>query len=165
MAPPMFGRDKSARRNLALETLEERCTPASYISNGDLYIDPDTTGSYVTVDSVGWFFVKVTENGQSKYFSGGDLWGGDIGFYGAGGSDYVRNNTALNLWAWGGGGVDTLIGGSGNDHLFGEGDTDHLWGQGGADELNGGHGVDYLYGGANNDSLNGGNDGYVDQLF
>jgi Ca2+-binding RTX toxin-like protein len=160
---------KTPRTSLSLETLEERLNLSSYIYQGDLYVVGTNAADtvevrYETYGSVGYY--KVTENGADRWYFASQVTGGDIGFYGYGGDDYVNNWTGLRLWAWGGEGNDTLIGDANGDHLFGEGGNDWLFGYGGQDELNGGAGTDHLYGGSGNDTLDGGvRDWAADYLY
>jgi Ca2+-binding RTX toxin-like protein len=153
-----------------LETLESRLALTSYINNGDLIIEGTNARDVVEVRQVTWWgmqFYTVTENGVlTNSFEARQVWGGDIGFWGYGGNDYVNNWAGgLNLWAWGGEGDDVLIGDAGADHLFGEGGNDILYGYGGNDDLRGGWGADSLYGGDGNDWMDGGaGDGFYDYL-
>jgi Ca2+-binding RTX toxin-like protein len=164
---------------LQLESLEDRLTPASFVSGGDLYIYGDDSSNSVTVDYQvigGPLYYVVTQNGATTPHLASSVWGGDVRFFGYGNNDYFRNNTMLRAVAFGGDGMDTLVGGpsgdwldggNGTDFLYGEGGNDTLWagldyssnqlmGGEGNDQLNGGYGSDVMYGEDGNDKLVGG---------
>jgi Ca2+-binding RTX toxin-like protein len=165
--------NRSAR--VKLEALEDRLTPATIVS-GDLVIVGNNSFNtvfveYEVVGGVGYY--NVTESGDTQSFAASSVWGGDVYFYGYGGNDYFRNDTALRAVAYGGDGIDTLVGGSNADWLDGGNDTDFLYGEGGNDtlwagfdgssnqlkggqgndQLNGGYGSDVMYGEQGNDKL------------
>lgn len=80
----------------------------------------------------------------------------EVRFYGNEGNDWVRNNTAVRLSAWGQGGNDQLIGGPGSDRLDGGNGDDSAWGLDGNDTLLGGYGTDQLISGNGHDWADGG---------
>lgn len=80
----------------------------------------------------------------------------EIRFFGGEGNDWVRNDTALRLNAYGQGGNDQLIGGFGLDLLDGGPGHDAFWGREGGDQLFGGQGDDQLIAGNGNDWIDGG---------
>ncbi|MFO0941887.1 MAG: calcium-binding protein [Pirellulales bacterium] len=87
-----------------------------------------------------------------------------------GGNDKIRmvetnvtSQKQIGLDAYGGDGIDFIVGGSAEDHLFGEGNDDWILGRGGMDRLWGGPGNDMLSGGADDDFLHGESDN--DELF
>jgi hypothetical protein len=139
-----------------LESLEERCVPASVVSGGDLVIIQSNRNDSAIVSTVrvGFqSFLKVQETidgaiQPDKLYSPSQVTG-KILYLGGSGEDYFQNLTSVRCEAHGGEGDDALYGGSGADRLFGDG---------GRDVLNGGAGADYLNGGADGyaDILNGG---------
>lgn len=158
------------RSRPALEPLEDRLALTVSINNGDLILVGTNARDVVEVRQHNWgglTFIEVVENGRSTTLDARAFWGGDIGFWGYGGDDYINSYArTLNLWAWGGDGNDVLIGDAGNDHLFGEAGSDGLHGFGGNDDLRGGWGQDYLFGGTGRDWMDGGaGDGFIDYLY
>lgn len=157
-----------------LETLEDRSTPSSYIWNGDLYVvggnaNDSASVNYEVYSGVGYY--HVNDNGAHTWYTASSVWGGDVAFYGYGGNDYFVNYSGLRTYAWGGDGVDTLVGSYNADYLDGQNGTDYIYGYGGNDTLiagydwsynyvNGGTGDDWIYGGYGGDTLVGeaGND-------
>ncbi len=84
-----------------------------------------------------------------------------------GGNDTVDNQSSMRMTAYGGPGIDILLGGSADDALLGGPDNDFLdgrrggdsiWGEGGVDALFGDDGIDMILGGTETDYLFGGND-------
>ncbi len=163
-------------RSLRFEGLEPRLVlNATPVRGGVLYLygsSSDDTIIIAPTNNVRIVEVSGTIGGRSF----------DLLFRGASklvvsagaGNDFVENDTALPMLAYGGSGDDTLIGGSGNDTLFGEDGNDVLIGNAGNDQLYGGNGNDTLSGGPGYDTLNGGNgddvldggnDGCVDVLI
>lgn len=155
-------------QTLRVEALEDRMALSTVsVYDGKLWIGGTESRDVIKVDTIfagwnysGWIatpvnYLKVSENGvQIAAVWESALYNRDIIFSGYGGNDDMRNNSGLNLWAYGGNGSDTLVGGWGNDHLFGEGQDDSLFGNAGNDWLDGGvyDGVsDLLVGGAGYD--------------
>jgi Ca2+-binding RTX toxin-like protein len=152
-----------SRRTLpALETLEDRCTPAVSLFGGTIMIFGTASHDTVTVNPYTAYdnqqFYRVTDNGVDHYFTANSVTG-SVWFSGGNGNDYFDNNTDLDSVAYGGWGNDTLNGGSGDDHLEGGYNSDILSGGEGNDYLDAGAGTDYawnvLHGGGGNDTLHG----------
>jgi Ca2+-binding RTX toxin-like protein len=165
-----------ARRTFrpTLEPLEDRRTPAAYVSGTTLVIDGTLGNDVVQVAENRWWpngsgqllGYDVTINGQRTFvpdFEGAIQW---ARFSGYDGHDSYRSwLQVIPNSADGGDGDDTLIGGTSRDILFGGPGHDHLngwtnqdvlYGEGGNDYLVGDEGNDYLYGGDLNDTLVGG---------
>ncbi|MGO4524410.1 beta strand repeat-containing protein [Microvirga sp. 2MCAF35] len=85
--------------------------------------------------------------GRISLLAGNDLYDGRGGTVSG-----VVDLGAGNDMAYGGDGVETLVGNAGNDSLFGEGGDDRLIGGVGIDYLDGGDGADLLAGGADDDT-------------
>jgi Ca2+-binding RTX toxin-like protein len=156
---------KARRATLALEHLEDRCTPTVSLINGSIYILGTNYNDLVTVDyhqDNGQTYYKVSQNGSHSYFNVAAV-PGFVWFSGGDGNDFFDNSTYLNAIAYGGDGADSLFGGAGNDYLHGGYGPDLLAGGDGNDYLDAGAGdyaVNVLHGNAGHDTLQGseGND-------
>jgi hypothetical protein len=177
----LFGRKTSPIRNspaprhaaqLGVQSLEAREVPA-FLSGGVLFIEGTGGGDVVKVASANSATVRVTENGNTQYFSRSGITQGVVQFNGNAGNDYFENtDSALRVVANGGSGSDQihggaldddLRGGSGDDYVVGGLGNDLLRGDGDKDQLFGGHGYDRLFGGSHDDHLFGGShDDYLD---
>lgn len=175
-------RDTGRRTHLSLEQLDRLDLPSGISLNaatGTLLIDGTdlddgarvsvfsnevrvTLATYPNGSSVGL--------GQTVSYPLGSVH--DIVFLGHNGDDWITNDTAIPLSAFGhqgndilrgGSAADVLVGGDGNDILRGGLGDDHLYGGDGNDLIYGGQGNDVLYG-DNGDDLLSGNDGQ-DSLF
>lgn len=151
-------------RRLALESLQERWTPAVTASfaagTGVLTVNGDAQANNITIsrNSAGNLLVN---NGAVTIMGGKATVANTtrIQVDGKDGNDTITLNEAggalpaavLN----GGSGHDRLTGGSGADQLFGQEGNDVLLGMGGADQLFGGGHNDTLTGGAGNDKVDG----------
>ena len=115
--------------------------------------------------------LRVRINGRNHSFGLADV--ARIEIDAGAGNDLVDfSSTAIDTYAFGGDGDDTLLAGSGNDTLSGGAGRNRMFGGDGNDRINGSSGRDFiygeggddrLYGGAGNDFLDGG--GNVDRLF
>lgn len=164
----------------AVEGLERRENPSSYVQSGVLYIVGGEAADRVTVHyraegyASGYYqpaALEVRENGavtahalNSYYYASGGPRFSRIEFYGNGGDDYFNDySNAMPIWAFGNAGNDILIGYNHDDWLVGGTGDDTLQGYDGRDILNGGDGADNLWGDGGDDSLSGGNQ--MDRLF
>lgn len=135
-----------------VEALPDRITPSVSIHpDGHLVIGGTSGDDTVTVVNNGSFY-RVSETRTDLYIPSTRVTDvpvssvtGHISFYGFDGDDTFTNGTALQTYAYGGNGNDTLIGGSARDYLYGQADDDKLMGLGGSDNLYGGTGNDRLY--------------------
>jgi Ca2+-binding RTX toxin-like protein len=141
------------RTRVSLEILEDRLTPASYISGGDLYIVCGNGNDTVDVQLEYWGlpgslvgFYRVRENGASTYYMASQVWTDRIVFQGHGGNDWFR------FYAAGGDGSAYAYGMDGHDTLIGGFNSDYLDGGNGSDDLNGNQGDDALVAGNDNSS-------------
>ena len=75
-----------------------------------------------------------------------------------GGSDSVRANEQVGLWAVADKGHDRLRGAENTDHLWGDAGGDRLVGGGSLDRIDGGPGHDVILGGSGDDVLDAQND-------
>lgn len=135
-------------RSLQVEALENRLTPASVsVASGQLWIYGTGNGDNIRIERETYMWtmsgpirnITVYDNNVAiASVRESSLYNRDIIVYGYGGNDTIRNNTALDLIAYGGWGHDDIFGGSGHDFLVGEGDTDRLYGRDGSDTLIGG---------------------------
>jgi Ca2+-binding RTX toxin-like protein len=149
---------KTLRAKLNLEGLEDRLNLSSYIYNGDLYIVGTNGADTVNVSYQGEY-IKVVENGVTRWFYADNVWGGEIRFWGYAGNDFFNSDISdLNVIAYGMDGNDILFGDAGDDILVGGNGLDTLLGFSGDDDLYGGWGYDWLYGMNGNDLLHGGDD-------
>jgi Ca2+-binding RTX toxin-like protein len=155
----MTASQKSPRKSLALESLEDRLAPAIAVSvtpGNDLLIVSNAAADQVVVSQVGAFYRVSNFGAVVAFVPTASVTGGDLIFHGNAGNDYLRNDTALRTWAYGGLGNDVLIGGSNFDRLDGGLGDDLLLGRSGNDHLIGGAGNDRMSGGLGNDLLRGG---------
>jgi Ca2+-binding RTX toxin-like protein len=178
-----FSTTRKPRPRLHFENLEVRSVPATIglYSAGRLSgirIDGTANHDTVVINEVGdQIEVRHTAPGELVTVKSYDRsWIWQIKFYGNNGNDTLVNNSMLgdsakgtadiDLYAYGGTGIDHFTGGAGIDYFFGEGNNDvltgrggddHLEGGSGRDSLEGGFGKDRLYGGTDQDQLNGGN--------
>jgi Ca2+-binding RTX toxin-like protein len=166
-----------------VEPLEDRFLMAAYIDRVGNLIVEGTSARDVAFVQVRQADVQVTLNGGIQRFPRSRVTAGVVKFYGLDGDDRFTNSTALQAFAYGGRGNDTLNGGpgqdyldggdgndilhagegndtlrggGGNDSLFGREGHDVLHGDDGHDRLDGGDDDDDLYGGRGNDTLDGG---------
>lgn len=156
-------------RQLALEPLQERWTPAvtASFSAGArvLTVQGDAQANNITLsrNAAGDLLV----NNGAVSITGGKATIANttrIQIYGKDGNDTIAFNQANGALPaaviYGGQGNDRLTGGSGPDLLYGEAGNDALFGMGGADRLFGGGNNDALTGGSGDDQVDGqwGND-------
>jgi uncharacterized protein YkwD len=126
---------------LCVESLELRDCPATgNVFNGVLTVQGTNSGETITVTRSGTTIIAA---GQS--FNAASVVRLVIG--GAGGNDFIQDNSGLSAVIYGGEGNDTISGGRGHDKIYG--------GRG-ADLINGDRGSDMIYGGGGTDSINGG---------
>ena len=119
----------------------------------------------------GFDTIRVSLNGVVSYYGDDEI--ERIEIFGGAGNDGINFSTiAVNTYAFGDIGDDTISGGAGRDTLSGAGGKNRLFGGDGDDRLNGSGSRDYLVGENGNDRLygNGGDDtliggGNVDRLF
>jgi hypothetical protein len=165
-------------RRLGLEPLEHRTlmsVTCSIAPKAVLMIQGTPQADYVSVDQVGKN-IQVTDMVTHKVLRTVNASAvKSIEFHGGNGNDQFRNNTALDLLAYGDAGDDfiaggtgnnTIYGGSGNDTLIGgvqkstsssaKATVDRIFGEDGNDYIVGGPGNDYLDGGAGDDIIAGG---------
>ena len=105
--------------------------------------------------------LELTVNGVIESFDFSDV--SMIRFLGGDGNDQFNNRTSIVSRAWGGNGVDRLLGGSGNDLFVGGMGADFIRGGAGDDLLRGGGAPDKIIGDAGNDILEG--QGHNDSLY
>jgi Ca2+-binding RTX toxin-like protein len=119
----------------------------------------------------GFDTIRVSVNGIVSYFGKQEIERIEI-FAGAGNDSVNFSTIAINTYAFGDVGDDTIAGGFGRDTLSGAGGKNRLFGGDGDDRLNGSGSRDYLAGENGDDRIygNGGSDtlvggGNVDRLF
>jgi hypothetical protein len=156
------------RARLNFEPLEDRRTPAAYLSAGTLVIDGTAGNDTVELHDTtlnGQAAVRVTLNGVNSTFTTASVTTGVVRFNGYAGDDWLFHDSALrsvaymgdgNDWAWTSAQNDEVHGGNGNDSLAGWYGNDSLYGDAGADSLQGEDGNDYLDGWTENDVVSGG---------
>lgn len=161
---PSNRRQKQSTGYQSYESLEARQLLASITLNpvnGAIVLQGDDGVDDIgQVTAVGTDFV-ATLGGLTETYDSSMV--NSIVFRGESGNDQFTNLTALDAYAEGDAGNDTLIGGSGADRLVGGDGDDNISGLGGNDVLVGNDGNDTLNGGEGNDNLFGENGN--DQLF
>jgi uncharacterized protein YbaR (Trm112 family) len=166
--PTPSGNILARRARPGLEFLERRDLMAAYVDGpGQLVVEGASNGDFATVEQVATTAgssYRVILNDTVQLFPTSLVRSGKVIFRGYNGADRFDNLTALQTWAYGGEGNDTLSGGAvtdylyggGDDELYGRGGNDRLYGEGANDRLHGQGGSDRLFGSTGNDKLFGG---------
>ena len=153
--------------NFEFQRLEPKCLLAGLsfdAETGVITVDGSSDPDRVFISNDSPTEIRVDFDGVAEQtFNRAQI--SEIVFYGGSGDDRFRNETNIDVQAFGQLGDDLLIGGSGSDILHGGPGEDRLGGKDGSDILYGGDQADLLFGGQGDDILNGsfGNDRLIGQ--